>query len=166
MTEGIRIWVLSVTCTAALVALAESLAPKGSVKKLLKLVGGLVLMLCVVRPVLKLDTGDLGEILTRYRVESSTREMDVGEENMRLIKAIIEEETGAYILDKARSLGIRCEVRVTAQAREGEELPVPCQVWILGTLDEKEREALTRLIEAELAIPAEQQTYEGKESEG
>ena len=39
---------------------------------------------------------------------------ELEEENSRLMKDIIADETCAYILDKAEELGVVCQVRVTA----------------------------------------------------
>ena len=41
----VRQWLLGVTCTAMVLALAQALAPEGSVKKVCRLAGGLALLL-------------------------------------------------------------------------------------------------------------------------
>ena len=46
----LREWLLGVTAAALAVALAQALTPEGTVKKLLRITGGLVLLLAVVRP--------------------------------------------------------------------------------------------------------------------
>ena len=73
------------------------------------------------------------------------------------MQAIIEEQAGAYIQDKAQELGIDCQVEVTAQ---GEDYPIPQTVTIRGSLTAEQREALTRAIETDFAIPAQRQIYE------
>ena len=82
------------------------------------------------------------------------------------MKSIIGEETGAYILDKAAELGISCqEVRVTCAVEEN-GVPYPASVVVLGDMTQEEQARLSRRIEADLAIPAEQQTYESGGEEG
>ena len=46
------------------------------------------------------------------------------------------------------------------EAEGGGDWPVPTAVTITGALTAEQREALTRAIEADFAIPAERQTYE------
>ncbi len=161
----VKEWILSVTAAAAAAAIAESITPKGSVRKIVRLLGGLVLTVAMLQPVLRLDGETLRGILTRYRVEAGVADMDIGIDNMRIMKSVIEEQTGAYILDKAESLGIHCEVAVTAQVQDGAELPVPYCVTVTGTFTQEQREALTRRVESDLAIAPERQTYLGKDRE-
>lgn len=156
---------MGVTCAAAIVALCESLTPAGTVRKIGRLTGGLVLLLAIVQPVVRLDMDDFAGILASYRVDAEVAAMDMGVENARLMKGIIEERTAAYILDKAEALGVHCRVSVTA-AGEGEgDYPIPREVTVTGDLTADQRAALTRRIEADLAIPAERQTYEREEVE-
>ena len=157
MVDLIGGWLVGVTCTAMLVALAEGLVPAGAGRKICRLTGGLVLLLAMVQPVLKLDGDALTGALTRYRLDLEDQGQTLEEENSQVMQAIIEEQAGAYIQDKAQELGIDCQVEVTAQ---GEDYPIPQTVTIRGSLTGKQREALTRAIETDFAIPAQRQIYE------
>ncbi|SBW03518.1 Stage III sporulation protein AF [uncultured Eubacteriales bacterium] len=163
MIELIRSWLVGITCAAMIVALAESLSPAGAVHKVGRLTGGLVLLLAILRPVAALDLGDLSGILAQYRVEAAGYSTLLDDENERLMKAIIEEETSAYILDKAAVLGIE-DCTVTVAVADGER-PVPEAVTVMGSLTENQQRALSRQIEADLAIPEERQTYRGEDVE-
>lgn len=147
-----------------IVALAESLSPNGTVKKIGRLTGGLVLLLAILQPLWKIDTQAFAGILTGYRVEAMASGEALDTRNSELMKTLIEEQTAAYILDKAAGLGIDCTVAVTAAEGEG-EYPVPSAVTVRGDLSAEQRRALTRTIEADLAIPAERQGYEREEVE-
>ena len=138
MLELIRHWLVGITCAAMLVALAESLIPAGSIRRIARLTGGLVLLAAILNPLLKLDTTE--------------------EENEILMKDIIEEQSGAYIQDKAAALGIDCQVTVEADGEE--EWPIPQSVTVMGSLTAEQQEALERTIEEDFAIPAERQRYE------
>lgn len=164
MIELIRTWLVGVTCAAMIVALAESLSPNGTVKKVGRLTGGLVLLLAVLQPIWQIEPQDLAGILTEYRVEAMASGTALDTRNAELMKTLIEEQTAAYILDKAAALGIDCQAVVTALEGEG-PYPVPSTVTVTGTLTAEQRRALTRQIEADLAIPAERQEYEGEEVE-
>ena len=50
MMGAARSWLLGVTAAALAVALAQALTPEGTVKKVGRLVGGMVLLLAVAKP--------------------------------------------------------------------------------------------------------------------
>jgi len=165
MTEWIRSWLIGIVCAAMIVALAESLVPAGTMRKVLKMTGGLVMLLAVLQPVVSLDELILAQSLSDYRTAMSTYDVTLEQENEELIKAIIAEQSGAYILDKAESLGISCTVSVETEHREEGDYPLPYRVTIYGNLTQEQQEQLTREIAADFAIPAERQHYESGELE-
>ena len=160
MLDLIRSWLVGITCAAMIVALAEGLTPPGAVRKIGKLTGGLVLLVAILQPLVKLDTTALSRSLAQYKLDLSAYSAELEEENGDLMKAIIEEQAGAYIVDKAAELGISCTACVEAEG-EG-DYPVPRAVTIWGGLTGEQRETLTRQIEADFAIPAERQKYESE----
>ena len=145
MLELIRHWLVGITCAAMLVALAESLIPAGSIRRIARLTGGLVLLAAILNPLLKLDTTALTRALTEYKLELSAYSADLEEENEILMKDIIEEQSGAYIQDKAAALGIDCQVTVEADGEE--EWPIPQSVTVMGSLTAEQQEALERTAE-------------------
>lgn len=162
--ELLRHWLIGITCAAMIVALADSLTPAGTVKKIGRLVGGLVLLLAVVKPVLGLDFRALAADAANWQAVDAYGE-DLDKTNLELMKSIIGERTGAYILDKAEELGACCDaVAVTCEVGEG-DMPYPAAVTVHGSLTEAQRRALTRQIEADLAIPENMQTYESGDVE-
>lgn len=163
MMELLRQWLTGVTCAAIIVALADSLMARGTVRKIGRLAGGLLLLAAVVKPVLEVDLTALSASSIRMEVESVPAAEEAG---LDLMKSIIGEETGAYILDKAAELGVPCqEVRVTCAVEEN-GVPYPESVVLVGPMSREEQELLSRRIEADLAIPAERQTYESGGEEG
>lgn len=153
-------WLLGVTACALLVALAEQLTPKGTVRKLGKLTGGLLLLVAVLQPVLKVDYGSLSAALSQYRDDLGGYEAQPTVETARLMKTIIEARSGAYIQDKAAGLGLTCRAEVECDWDSEGSYPYPARVTVWGELTEGERARLTALIEADLAIPAQAQRYE------
>ena len=155
--ELLRQWLTGVTCAAIIVALADSLMAGGTVRRIGRLAGGLLLLAAVVKPVLEVDLSVLSAASLRLEAEAVPAAEEAG---LDLMKSIIGEETGAYILDKAAELGISCqEVRVTCAVEEN-GVPYPASVVLVGDLTEEEQARLSRRIEADLAIPAERQSYE------
>lgn len=159
MTEWIRNWLLGVTCAAMVLALAESLAPEGGVKRVCRLAGGLVVLLAAISPVVKLDTADLSRITEDYRAAAEEYSQALEEENEFLYESIIAENAGAYILDKAEALGMVCTVSVTV-ARDQADIPYPESTTVRGAWTQEQREALSRILETELGIPTQRQHFE------
>lgn len=159
--ELVRSWLTGIVAAAVVAALADSLIPEGAVKKLGRLTGGLLLLLAVLSPIGALDSRDLTEILLDYRIQSQSYSAALETENAQLIKTIIEQETAAYIQDKAAELGIQCRAAVTCTESE-DGIACPERVVISGTLTQGQIEQLEHLIEQELAIPADDQIYEGE----
>lgn len=160
--EFMRSWILSVTVSAMIIAIAEGLMPAGTVKKVGKLTGGLVLMLGILQPIVRLDYDEL--FLAANSLQDITVETQVEhkESNNALLKSIIEKETAAYVLDKAQSLGYSCVVSVCCELGE-DKIPYPDRVKVRGKLDEEQQKKISKLISEDLGIPKEKQTYINEE---
>ncbi len=160
MMGFVRSWLLGVTAAALVLALAEALAPEGSVKKVCRLAGGMALLLAAAGPVLEaLDGNLLAGAVEGWRDRSQRYERELEENNERLYLAIIEEETAAYVMDKARELGFECAVEVTCGYDEN-GVPCPWEVAARGQWAPEQRARLERLLEEELGVPARRQYYE------
>lgn len=159
MTETVRQWLLGVACTALVMAVADSLAPDGSVKKVCRLAGGLALLLAAVSPLLRLEVGALADALEGYRAQVQRYEKTLEEQNNLFYQTIIEESTAAYIVDKAKEMGISCQAEVTFSYDE-DGVPCPWEVTARGDWTDETREALARLLEDDLGVPTQRQHYE------
>lgn len=160
MMGFVRAWLLGVTAAALVLALAETLAPEGAVKKVCRLAGGMALLLAAAGPVLDaLDGSALTRGLESWRDRSQRYEQELEEQNEQLYLAIIEEETAAYVMDKAREFGFECDVEVTFGYDE-KAAPCPWEVTARGEWTPERRARLGRLLEEELGVPAQRQHYE------
>lgn len=160
MMGFVRSWLLGVTAAALVLALAEALAPEGSVKKVCRLAGGMALLLAAAGPVLEAMDGNLlAGAVEGWRDRSQRYERELEENNERLYLAIIEEETAAYVMDKARELGFECAAEVTCGYDEN-GVPCPWEVAARGQWAPEQRVRLERLLEEELGVPARRQYYE------
>ncbi|WP_251447634.1 hypothetical protein [Vermiculatibacterium agrestimuris] len=151
--SAVREWLLGVTAAALAVALAQALTPEGAVKKVGRLVGGMVLLLAVAKPLLSLEPGTLAVTAGAWEQEAAAR---TGEDVM---KTLIEEKTSAYIVDKGGALGMECTAQTQAED-DGSGWTVPWQVTVRGTWNESQRQALSDLIARELDIPPERQSFQ------
>ncbi len=80
----IRTWLLSVTVSAMVIAVAEALMPEGSVKKVGRLTGGLILILGLVQPLVRLDYDDLYDLVNSLPAGSIRQEALVEESSQAL----------------------------------------------------------------------------------
>ena len=148
------------TCAALIAALALALCPEGFPKKLTRWAGGLLLLLAVLGPVKRLESGDIAEALAKYRLWSDETVQVMAEENQEIRKTIIARQTAAYISDKAAALGIR-EPQVWVSCRLTEEgFPAPESVKVQGSGTQEAWQALQRAITADFGLEESAQTLE------
>ena len=133
----LRSWLLSVTACAVLVSIVQQLTDGGAMKKIVRFVGGMVLMLAMLRPLLSL-TFDLPEL-------------DGG--HYSALGDSIAAQTQAYIEDKASSLGLSVRAEVQTALRDG--VPFPDSVTLYG----ENSAALGAYIVQELGIAEENQLW-------
>ena len=158
MMEAGRTWLLSVLVTCVLCAAADSLMPPGGVRQVGRLVCGLVLLGAILSPAVRLGGVDAGQWLEDYLAGLELRESELEEQVGNGMKSIIEQETAAYIVDKAAEMGLTCTARVSCQAVEG-GVYVPSQTQVAGVLSQAERDRISQMIQADLGVPAQRQFY-------
>lgn len=145
-------WLLGVVLTALAGGLARRLAPRGREQAMVRLAGGLLLTLAILRPLAGRErTGE--EWLADLSLPAEQAEF-LRENQREAFSAIIAEKTAAYIWDKANRLGLGCTVTVTTAAGES-GLPLPDTAVIRGPYSGE----LARCIEEEVGIPAEKQIW-------
>lgn len=157
---ALREWLLSVTAAAILCALAQGLIPPGPVRRVGRLTAGLVMAAALLAPLASLRGVEPQQWLESWQPQQEAEDLE--EQRDETMKTIIEEECGAYIVDKAAGLGAACEAQVVC-APEGEGVFLPWQVTVTGDLTPGQREQLTRQIQEELGVPPERQQYATKE---
>ena len=148
MTGFVRQWLLGIVAAALAAALADCLISQASLRRLARLAGGVLMALALLRPLGTLAGVSLS--LEDWRGRREALEAQYRSAQDETLTAIIEEETAAYIVDKAAELGLETRVRVRA-AERGASL----EVW----LTIPRAEALARWLEETLSIPAEAQHW-------
>ena len=119
-------WLMGIVAAALAVSLAQAMTPEGPVRKMGRLVGGMVLLLAVARPLLRLEPAMTamaqlpGAEVSRVRIEEGGEEM---------MKTLIAQKAGAYIVDKGQSLGLRCKAEVVV-AVDSSGWPVPWEATV------------------------------------
>ena len=152
MMETLRGWLLGLTAAALAVSLLTAMLPKGeTIRRIAGLAGGLILLLAVVQPLLRV----------RWE-ETYQREMDRQTEAYQAayadsLSGDIADRTAAYISEKAASLGIDCRVQVEVRTEDG--LPLPYG----ASLDVERDQVLSDYMAQELGIPASRQSWQPEE---
>lgn len=158
MMVAVRSWLLAVIAAALLCAVADALMPPGAVKRVGRLVCGLVLIGAILSPLAALDLEGNQRWLEGYLVSVQTRETELEETVNSQIKVIIEQRYAAYIVDKAAELGLTCRARVECRLSE-DGLYLPVRTEITGSMTADVQGKLIRLIQSDLGVPAESQIY-------
>lgn len=158
--ELVTNWIRALVGAAVFCALAAALCPEGRPKRVLRAACGVVMAAALLSPVAALDTEALPKAMARYSEAARRQAESAAESADRLNRTIIESECEAYILDKAAQLGLD-GLRAEVTARWSDEgFWYPWEARLGGP--ESGRAELGRLIEAELGIPAERQSWEAE----
>ena len=155
MIALLRSWLFGLTALSALLALAEGLVTQEGIRRVLRLTGGVLMILVLLRPVVRMDLENLHFSLDALRQEAETLEEEYTRQQAEQLSAGIEEELASYIWDKAQALGLDCQVSVTVETG-ADGVPAPRSVDITGEYSE----ALSEIIEKDLGVPREQQNWQ------
>ena len=162
MMGAVRGWLLAVISVSLLCAVAEALMPPGAVRRVGKLVCGLVLLAAVLSPLRELDLDSGQRWLTDYFSALDRQTSQLNETVDSQMKSIIERKCAAYIVDKAAQLGLTCSARVECRAGE-DGLYLPVRADVSGTLPEDGRARLLQIIREDLGIPEDRITIDKEE---
>lgn len=115
MMESLRAWLLSLAGAALLTALAAMFPTSESLRRIVKLIGGVALTCLLFSPLVSFDYDSYAAALQDCRVSVST-DGAVTDSSERLQRTVIESELRAYILDKAAQCGVSlADAQVTLQ---------------------------------------------------
>ncbi len=141
-------WILSITATGILTTLLNAVAPKTSVSNTVRLCSAILMVLCVLSPVKKIINGGF-EWGISARNESCVSEEDIFKHNELLKGEIIKDHVRAYVLKRAKQLGIDCEVSVEVST-DVDGHAVPSKILVI--CKENEQEKLREIIQNECGI--------------
>lgn len=153
-------WLLSVISVAFLVSIAETLMPDKRVREVGHMVGGLLLLLALLQPLLEVRLPDGGAwSFDKYFARISQREEAYQRNRDETLNALIKEQSETYIEDKAKELGLSVRAEVTLQSGE-EGVPRVASV----TLDIPYNAELSRVIAQDLDTAEDRQIWRTKET--
>ena len=151
---ALREWLTSVVVVSVLLAVVQTLIPEGTVRKIGAFTGGLILLVTLLQPLLGVDFEDLELRLEQSRETVEQRQQELEQAGEREMAELIEQQTAAYIWDKADALGLDLSAEVRVE-RGPDGIPLPVSATLTGTYSE----ALSAYLERELGIPRERQVW-------
>lgn len=154
MMDAVRMWLLGVTMTSFLLSLAETLVTQEGVRRVLRLSGGVLLILVMVRPLLGLMGEAPAFSFSQYAEEAAALEENFERKQADALSALIAEEVAAYISDKAEELGAPCGATVEVAIEDGVPLPRAAEMTI------PYHAGLSQWLERELRIGEENQVWQ------
>lgn len=149
-------WMIGIFAAALLTAVALAITPKN--KKAVALAGGLIMILAAVKPLGELTYQDISAQIAKYQIKADELRSGINVGSAEIMAVIIQEQTEAYILDKAAELGLEIEVKVTTQ-QASDGWPYPTDVKVTGQLSESDIQRLGRIISEDLAVAPDRQEW-------
>ncbi len=152
---AIRDYILTIVSAAMLCALLKSIsAGKKGIERILSLVAGIFLLATGLRPLGILKLTQWENPVEGYRSRAESMVAEAQQDVQDQLKSQIQEQTQAYILDKANTLGMSLEVQVELDSDF-----IPWQVTLKGPVSPYARQQLKEVLKNELGIPEERQVW-------
>lgn len=152
-------WLRTVIYASLFCALALSLTPEGRVKTAERLICGIVILIVTFMPLFSFNYESYASFTAKYAQLGKELSESGRDKTLKLNRTLIEDELCAYILDKAKNSGISIYDVSAELAWDDEGYWYPISVAVSGSFSQSEYEKLSSLIEAELGIPEENQSW-------
>ena len=150
-------YVLSLSAIAMVCGILMSFFRDGTVKNILRIVCGIIMIIAAISPMSNLDISEVSLISDKYLLDGKAI-ATMGEDLARNeTQQCIQRRLEAYILDKADTLN----ASITPQVKLNHE-GLPVEVWLWGQCSDQTRQDLTAMITNDLGIPEEDQKWTGE----
>lgn len=156
IVDLIREYLIRVTAAALICGVATKLIHKGVIGSVIKLSAGIFMALTVISPLINIQLDSIADFTFDIQSAADAAAAE-GEISAREAMAqIISEQTAAYILNKAETLGAMLTVEVTVSE---DEYQIPSAVKIEGSVSPYAKSVLSAYISENLGISTEEQTW-------
>lgn len=152
-------WLLSIIGTAFLIAIAEALMPDQRVREVGRLVGGLLLLLALLNPLLQLRLGEWDLSVGDYFSQVEEKENTYRQQQTDSFEILIKEECETYIVTAAEELGLTVSAQIETAFDENGTVQLTSV-----RLNIPYHAALSARIEEDLGLGAAQQNWVTKET--
>ncbi len=153
-------YILSIVIAAMICAATNILLPpKSSAGQIVKLLSGILLLLTVISPLTNISFQYISDYLQGISTSADCFVEEGQATAQEEINKIIKGKTEAYILDKAKQMGLQIAVEV---ALDEDNHSIPSVVKVTGSLSPYSKEILSGYIENTLGIAKEKQIWISK----
>jgi len=157
LMDGVKSYVLRIIAAAIICAVVRGLLnEKTTTGQVANLLCGIFMAVTVIAPLANISFQNITCYLDDISVSADAYVEDGKTLAQDSISEIIITKTNAYILDKAKSMGLQIEVEVELDADNN---TVPCGITIHGAVSPYAREELGAYIEENLGIAKEFQKW-------
>ena len=146
-------YLLQIVAAAILCGILSSLCERSAYMPVMRMILGVVMLICVLQPILKLRFRDISMQFNEIAVASDGFVAEGQEMASAAASAIISDSVNTYIENKAAALG--AEVTASVYVKEG----IPGSVIIIGDVSPYVRSQLSAWIVAEIGIGKEEQKW-------
>ena len=148
--QFVQNWVTSIAAVTLIVSVITALCPKNAAGRAVSLASCLLMTATLLSPISRIDVSALSDEMKKYSREAEGRYEKLIDEQENIKEKLIEENVRAYILQRAESLGIECDI--TIECKDGE----PDIAYITAEND-AELIAASELVEKELGVERQRQ---------
>lgn len=160
--NSVRNYLLSIVAACMISAIGNTFVRNRTVERVLHLVSGVLILLTVVSPLLKIRSDDVTDFF-RTGEETKVSAEAVKEKNQKLLAEQVQLSTEKHIETIAAEFGFQVRAKVEVRM---DDLPQPCSVELIGAATSEQMKQLSDYIETGLAIPIENQTWRIYETDG
>ena len=154
----LKAYLLRVVSICVLTALARAFPVKGAVRKAMELTCGLLVLLTILQPLVRIDVSEISSAIGRLITQTADAERESRAYNARLTADVIKEKTEAYIWDKATEEKFT-PTEVSVEVSFGGTYPYASGVVIGGAYTDLQKKRIGSWIESTLAIPEDRQQW-------
>lgn len=156
--DGIKGYIYGIICASLICGIFVGFSSQKGVSSVyIKQIVGMIMVIVLISPLRSLDIQQLPQWFSDYQQDGQSI-ADIGQQTANSYRReIITQQTSAYILDKATSLGLDISVEITLD----EEMGCPWEVRLEGTASPYAKQRLGKIIAQELAVPEERQIWNG-----
>ena len=137
MMEGIRGYFLAIVAACMLAVLACALLKNSKIQRITKFIAGILILLTVATPLLRIDTAALAERISELGRGSRFDTQEISKDYQTMLRALVKKNTQTYIEEKAQELGGIIQAEVTVGSGE---YPAPEHVVLTGTMTPEQQE--------------------------
>ena len=154
--NSIREYLISIVSVCMICVLAQQLLRREKMQKIIRFVGGVLILLTVVSPLLSFDADSLEDLWEKMSLQMDVTVEDLEESSKEALARHVKQTAENYIEEKARTLGATLQAEVVLS---DEEYPTPFAVTLIGTVTSGQMQELTRYLSQDLGIAAERQEW-------